>query len=220
MNKYNRILKGTLKGKVIPLPKKIKNHQNCTPQKIKEAIFQVTENYFHPQTTLFWDTFSGSGQIGFESISRDFIFTVISEVDKERVKNIKKWLSVEKIETNNLISSKNSLQSISWIFTLYPDIKNYIVFMDPPYSFYLDDKKQYKNSYLIDKKPKNLILEMIHKIQIIKKKHLIDKNILIILQIPKRNQAVIQISIHELLNTEFSFKVYKYGNHSLLVYFL
>jgi len=75
-NSYNKILKGRYKNQKLPLPVPVHGFDNSTPDRVKESIFQIIHN-FAPNNGLIFlcDLFSGSGQIGFEGISRGFFLT-------------------------------------------------------------------------------------------------------------------------------------------------
>ena len=87
------VLQGKYRRKSLPSLAPVKGHDNSTPRKVKEALFQMVENQISEyEHTLFYDLFAGSGQMGIEAISRGAFFTVFYEIDKTRFLQIRQWL--------------------------------------------------------------------------------------------------------------------------------
>lgn len=137
---FIRISQGKLKGLKIPFSRKKNKIWNATPQKLKEALFQIIQNHIqHPQKTLFLDLYTGSGQIALEAFSRNMKIVFALDIDPERVQNIRKIIEnlptqegfiLRKMKAERFLVKENI--SIN-IFS--DEIKNIVLFADPPYSF-------------------------------------------------------------------------------------
>ena len=111
----NKIIKGSLKNKPIPAIKQSHGHLEITPQKIKEATFQLIENHIQSyEEVIFFDLFSGSGQMGIEALSRNINFTYFIENDRERYKTIRKWLDKHYLDDED---SNNVKQNYKFLHT-------------------------------------------------------------------------------------------------------
>ena len=146
MKNSGYVIRGELKGKKIPQLIEVAGHINSTPQKVKEALFQIIENHFpNVHTTVLYDLCAGSGQIGIEAISRSFLFSIFCEIDPQRFSRLIRWL-----EDNDLLSTSNvirmdAVRAVRLALTQYPyglesplqeNCRSLVLFVDPPYSIY------------------------------------------------------------------------------------
>ncbi len=204
---------GDLKGKKIPLPYSIGGNQNITTQKMKESIFNIILNYFpNPEEIIFYDLFSGSGQIGIEALSRDFGYTVFCELNIIRLTQIKRWLHKYNLEDSFLLLNRHGekifkrmmftpLDSLSkGIQRKTSSFKNVVAFIDPPYSHNCFDHIKKTIRYLHAQKEKSR--------QAKEHRPFTYKNLLYLLQTSSK------INLNQ---DQVSFiKKYKYGNNQIL----
>ncbi|MDH5720796.1 MAG: RsmD family RNA methyltransferase [Spirochaetia bacterium] len=143
------VIKGSLKNKKIPMPSVVKGFSNATSQKIKEAVFQIIENYAHdyPQI-IFFDIFSGCGQMGIEALSRGAAFSVFCEWDSKRLSDIRSWIYDNDLDDRASFIKMDGLRLLKSALAMPKDFhkkifreninsENYhlVFFADPPYSF-------------------------------------------------------------------------------------
>lgn len=184
-----KVLKGKYARFSIPLPKEVKSHQNVTPQKVKEALFQILENELKDFSQYdFVDLFSGSGQIGIEALSCGFSFVYFCEINQNRRNDIRKILQ-------SLKCPKESYQILpdGWRFLKNLDkSKNkrenpLVIFADPPYPKKNSDCEIYLKIYQ-QVKPTNKLSWLV-------------------MQAPKEVKSSFPL-----------FKVFVYGSHALLLF--
>lgn len=128
------VTQGKLKGLRIPLS----SGWNITPQKVKEALFQILSNHVsNMKETAFVDLYSGSGQIAFEAYSRGIETVTALEIDPRRINRIRKIAANRTIDILlKKVKAERLLSNIDHYIPLGErDIKNLVFFADPPYSF-------------------------------------------------------------------------------------
>ncbi|MDH4200148.1 MAG: RsmD family RNA methyltransferase [Spirochaetia bacterium] len=143
---FSVISKGKHKNKKIPMPPPVKNHFSITPNKVKEAIFQIFDNNIHNvDNSLFVDLFAGSGQIGFEAVSRGFAGCIFFDISGDRQKNLKNWSRLNLLSDMNkcFFEKKDGVREFPKILGNTEDylqkhgelqwIKHIAIFADPPY---------------------------------------------------------------------------------------
>ena len=143
------VIRGWLKGKRIPAVIEIAGHSNTTPQKLKESLFQIIENNFpNLYTTVFYDLCAGSGQVGVEAISRNFLFIIFCEVNPQRFSKLSNWLLENNFNQYSTVLRLDFMRGVRQAFYKPPyglaedkikDCNNVVLFIDPPYSFYEND---------------------------------------------------------------------------------
>lgn len=123
-----RIITGTLKGRRFSIPKGL--DVRPTTDRTKESIFNKIEAYKFIEGTKVLDLFGGSGNLGFEAISRGAGYVTSVEMDPANVRHIEHTASDFGVEDR--------------IRTVVADVKNYlqtphpeydIIFCDPPYNY-------------------------------------------------------------------------------------
>lgn len=126
-----KIIFGKYRGYVI------KNIQNCDTKfmlsKIKEDLFNILDNYFIYQNKIGLDIFAGSGQLGFESLSRGLIKCYFNDKNKYICQNIKKNIYFFKIE-NAIVFNLNFNVCLKKLLNLH--IKFDILFLNPPFKHF------------------------------------------------------------------------------------
>ena len=213
------VLKGKYKNRKIPIPKKIHGHNNVTPQKIKESIFQIIENQIDSyEDSIFIDLFAGSGQMGIEAASRGFVHNYFFDISRDRIAQIKQWSqqNISSVYQNCTFDVKDGTREflkiikgssyVNEFINSHPSLKDVIVFADPPYGL------NYKHKLLID-----LLMVSFNQKQI-------ENSTFLITLIIQTNKDDLIDSKHKDLkkyddpNDEENFKnLYKYGRHRIIV---
>ena len=125
-----RIITGKLKGRNIPAPKT--NQLRPTSDRTKEGMFSVIDARTYFDNTRVLDLFAGSGNLGFEAISRGAQKCVFVDQEARHLRHIEKLAKTFGVE--------NQIQ------TTLADVDEYLgknavqfdfIFADPPYDYYL-----------------------------------------------------------------------------------
>ena len=125
-----RIITGHLKGRKIHVPENTQIRP--TSDRTKESIFNIIENRKELKNATVLDLFGGTGNLGFEALSRGVESVTFVEIDPAAVTGITK--TAEKFGVERRIR------------TIQADVNLYlagkanaydIVFADPPYDFVL-----------------------------------------------------------------------------------
>ena len=124
-----RINAGSLKGRVIPFDTGKFRDADITPQKVKGAIFSIIGEWLHGRGFL--DLFSGSGQIGFEALSRGADPVVMNDADRSRCAFIKSCSSTLGLPTAPIILNLDAEGALGLLRDR--GISFDAVFIDPPY---------------------------------------------------------------------------------------
>lgn len=133
------ILQGKYRRQRTPPAVIIGRHDEITPQKIKEAVFNIAASWLHspPERTIFLDLFAGSGQLGYEAISRNFFYTLFFEINRERCQTIRQWLK-EHNEERAYVHKVDVFRSLGKIYKEAPGNEtgpySRLFFADPPYT--------------------------------------------------------------------------------------
>ncbi|PKL17559.1 MAG: hypothetical protein CVV49_10230, partial [Spirochaetae bacterium HGW-Spirochaetae-5] len=118
-----------MKGRAIPFNMSRFKDAEITPQKVKGALFSIIgENL---QDKVFIDLFSGSGQIGFEALSRKCSMAVFNERDRARFEFIKNFTALSGHGDRALVLNLNAKAALKFIYDR--GIRADFVFLDPPY---------------------------------------------------------------------------------------
>lgn len=125
-----RIITGKLKGRIIPVPKS--GLLRPTSDRAKEGIFAVIHARTYFDDTRVLDLFAGSGNLGFEAISRGAASCLFVDREPEHVRHIEKLGKQFGIEQQvqtaavdaELFLENNAHGSYDFIFA------------DPPYDFH------------------------------------------------------------------------------------
>ncbi|MDH4263533.1 MAG: RsmD family RNA methyltransferase [Spirochaetia bacterium] len=223
-NSFLTVLKGKYKNKKIPVPKKIHGHNNVTPQKIKESIFQIIENKldntFEPKwgDTLFIDLFSGSGQMGLEAISQGFNHAFFFDISKERIQKLSLWMRQNMIDDHpkGTFEIKDGIREFYKIITgtssvnrfleEHKQIKQVVIFADPPYG--LNSKRKYLIDNIIDYKTLNPNLEKEYSMLLIIQTCNVD--------LYRSNHKIIE-NYPETGAPDYIKGFYEYGRHRILI---
>lgn len=124
-----RIISGLMKGRVIPFNSARFNNAEITPQKVKGALFSIIGENLSGKT--FVDLYSGSGQIGFEALSRKCSLVIFNEKDKLRFEFIKNFISQSGTGDRTLALNLNADTALKRIADR--GVRADVIFLDPPY---------------------------------------------------------------------------------------
>lgn len=124
-----RIITGTLKGRSIPAPKT--DLLRPTSDRTKEGIFSAIAARRYFESTQVLDLFAGSGNLGFEAISRGSESVVFVDREEAHIRHI------EKIATNFGIENQVSCRVAPVEEYLEsPGQRFDFIFADPPYDYF------------------------------------------------------------------------------------
>jgi len=127
-----RIITGTLKGRKIPAPKT--DLLRPTSDRTKEGIFSAMAARRYFESTHVLDLFAGSGNLGFEAISRGSESVLFVDREPDHISHIEKLagtLGVEKQISTRVIAVEEYLENPGQSFDF--------VFADPPYDYFFMD---------------------------------------------------------------------------------
>lgn len=123
-----RIITGKLKGRKIHIPKGL--DVRPTTDRTKESLFNVIEARTYIEGTTVLDLFGGSGNLGFEAISRGAKLVTFVELNVHNAKLIEK--TAEQFDVANQVR------------TVASDVQHFLsgvaspfdfIFCDPPYQY-------------------------------------------------------------------------------------
>lgn len=124
-----RIIAGRFRGKVIPFQNSSYGDADITPQKVKGALFSIIGEQLHGR--IFVDLFSGSGQIGFEAVSRGADTVIFNEADRSRYNFIREFSGKLSEEQETVVLNLKASDALRYIKDR--GISADIIFIDPPY---------------------------------------------------------------------------------------
>jgi 16S rRNA (guanine(966)-N(2))-methyltransferase RsmD len=119
-----RIISGKYKGRQLTSAK----DQSIRPttNKIKEYIFEILSDFIPDVTVL--DLFSGTGNLGFEALSRGALNVTFVDVDQNSLRVLRRNLNNLKIEEPVKIIRKDAIQFLKTNRHPFE-----LIFADPPY---------------------------------------------------------------------------------------
>lgn len=122
-----KIISGFLKGRTL------KGHNidgtRPTMDRVKESLFAIIQNDI--QDSIILDLFSGSGNLGIESISNGSKRSYFNDINKECVKIINDNINLFNIKDKSIVINKSWEECLKYLKKI--DVKLDIVFLDPPY---------------------------------------------------------------------------------------
>jgi len=125
-----RIISGKHKGRRIIAPRGLPVRP--TTDMAKEALFNILNNNYYFEDLVVLDLFSGTGNISFEFASRGSSEIVAVDKDYRCIKFISKM-------AEELDFSISAIKSDVYKFIEKINLNFDIIFVDPPYSFTIDD---------------------------------------------------------------------------------
>ncbi len=123
-----RIITGLLKGRTINIPKTLEVRP--TTDRVKEGLFSVIEAYRYIQDNSVLDLFAGSGNLGFEALSRGASDVRFVDNNRENITHIKK-IAKEFDITNQARTINLDVKH----FLEGPAAPVDLIFADPPYKY-------------------------------------------------------------------------------------
>jgi len=120
-----RIIAGDFKGKKLYFPN---DHYECRPtqDRIKEAMFSILQDRISGSQIL--DLFAGSGNLGFESLSRGASHVTLVDIDPVYCFKNRDHLGLKGASSLAIIKKKASH------FLARTTLKADVIFLDPPWS--------------------------------------------------------------------------------------
>lgn len=124
-----RIITGKLKGRTVPVPKT--GELRPTSDRTKEGLFAVIDARVYFDNTRVLDLFAGSGNLGFEAISRGSESCLFVDEEVKHIRQIEKTAKIFGVDGQ--------------ISTLAADVETFLqqhhgrfdfVFADPPYDYF------------------------------------------------------------------------------------
>ena len=122
-----RIIAGKYKAKKLLSPKTTKTRP--TLDRVKEALFSILTPYIEGANVL--DLFSGTGNLGLESISRGAKFALMNDIEKIAISTIISNTKLTKSEKCVKISNKDYIKCLNQI--IKENLTFDVIFLDPPY---------------------------------------------------------------------------------------
>ena len=105
------------------------NRTKYTPSKVKNAIFSILESKRSVLDAHFLDLCAGSGQIGFEALSRGATFSTFVDISDKAIKALKNNVQKLQVTDNVRIIKKDVIR-----FLMNPPEMYDIIFIDPPFN--------------------------------------------------------------------------------------
>lgn len=127
-----RIITGNLKGRIVK--ENIPSFIRPTTDKVREAIFNILDNYFDYDDILVADICAGTGMLGFEALSRGCKKCYFVDKDIHAIHFINSLAESFKISKDNYIIQKiDALKFLEESIKSHPERKFDLIFTDPPY---------------------------------------------------------------------------------------
>ena len=123
------IIAGEYRGRSIPFSNKKYGNADITQQKVKGALFSKLRESLNGSSFL--DLYGGSGQIGFEALSRGADPVIINEKDRARFHFIRSFASELPASSGLRLFNRDAL---SLLEELSGSLVVDYIFIDPPYS--------------------------------------------------------------------------------------
>lgn len=123
-----RIITGKLKGRQFNIPKGL--DVRPTTDRTKESIFNLIEARVYMESTIILDLFAGSGNLGFEAISRGAKHVTSVEKDSQNVKQIEKTATQFGIDGQMRIVCADVQKYLNGM-----PVPHHFIFCDPPYDY-------------------------------------------------------------------------------------
>lgn len=127
-----RIITGKLKGRTIPIPKT--GILRPTSDRTKEGIFSVIDARIYLDGNRILDLFAGSGNLGFEALSRGAESCLFVDSESKHTAHIEKLAAsfgIKEQVTTLAMPVESFLEKNYGLFD--------IIFADPPYDYYKMD---------------------------------------------------------------------------------
>lgn len=123
-----RIITGTLKGRKIDIPGNL--DVRPTTDRTKEGLFSTIESWKYISDATVLDLFAGSGNLGFEAISRGAASALFVDEDSRNIRHIESL--AEDFEVGDRV---RTVISDVEKFLQGPSVPYDFIFADPPYTY-------------------------------------------------------------------------------------
>ena len=123
-----RIITGSLKGRRFILPKALKLRP--TSDRTKEGMFGVIESHISIQNTQVLDLFAGTGNLGFEALSRGAASAHFVEENRDAIRFIQKTAGNFNL-SDSIYTQTDKVED----FMGRPHSRYDLIFADPPYDY-------------------------------------------------------------------------------------
>lgn len=121
-----RIISGTLKGRKIPAP--AGRGVRPTSDRTKEAIFSILETRLEWRGARVLDLYAGTGNLGFEALSRGAANVLFVEQDPAVIKGIQQTSQTLGVDTQSRFKTQSAEEFLKGTHETFD-----LVFADPPY---------------------------------------------------------------------------------------
>ena len=125
-----RIITGKLKGRNVPIPNT--GLLRPTSDRTKEGLFSVIDARTYFDRTRVLDLFAGSGNLGFEALSRGSEYCLFVDSEPGHTKMIEKTASQFGVSDKISILTADVEQFLEKTYGQFD-----IIFADPPYDYYM-----------------------------------------------------------------------------------
>lgn len=123
-----RVISGKARGQSLKAPEGLNTRP--TADRVKESIFNVIQSRLYDSIVI--DLFSGSGNLGIESLSRNASKGYFIDNNKNSIQSITENLKKTNLIHDSIVIQMDVLSAIKKLNT--QSVKADIIFLDPPYS--------------------------------------------------------------------------------------
>lgn len=123
-----RVISGKARGQSLKAPEGLNTRP--TTDRVKESIFNIIQSKLYDSVVI--DLFSGSGNLGIESLSRNAKKAYFIDSSKNSIEVIKANLKKTNLIDDSIVIQTDVLHAMEKLST--QGIKADIIFLDPPYS--------------------------------------------------------------------------------------
>lgn len=123
-----RVISGKARGQALKAPEGLNTRP--TTDRVKESIFNIIQSRIYDSVVV--DLFSGSGNLGIESLSRNASKAYFIDHNKNSIASIKENLMKTKLNSNAIVMHMEVSAAIERLGK--ENVKAKLIFLDPPYS--------------------------------------------------------------------------------------
>src|SRR5690554_6539557 len=123
-----RVISGKARGHALKAPKGLNTRP--TTDRVKESLFNIIQTRLDESVVM--DLFSGSGNLGIESLSRNADKAYFIDNNKNSIQIIKENLKKTSLINNSIVIQMDIISAVEKLSA--EGVQADIIFMDPPYS--------------------------------------------------------------------------------------
>jgi len=123
-----RVISGKARGTSLKAPEGLNTRP--TTDRVKESVFNIIQSRLYDSVVI--DLFSGSGNLGIESLSRNANKAYFIDNNKDSIQSIKENLKKTNLIDNSIVMQMDILSAMNKLSN--QGVKANIIFLDPPYS--------------------------------------------------------------------------------------